>query len=168
MLATMANGKDFLNLFCYTATATVQAALAGAASSVSVDMSNTYIDWAEENFNVNNINSERHKLVQQDCITWLENCRQGFDVILLDPPSFSNSKRMDDVFDVQRDHAAMIHRCMDLLNHNGTLLFSNNLRSFKLYKDITDSYCVENITDKTLDRDFQRNRKIHQCFLIKA
>lgn len=168
MITTMVNGKQFLNLFCYTATATVHAALAGAASSVSVDMSNTYLDWAEENFDANNISSQRHELVQSDCVTWLENCRQGFDVILLDPPSFSNSKRMDDVFDVQRDHAKLIHRCMDLLNHGGTLIFSNNLRSFKLDKDITDEYRVNNITEKTFDPDFQRNKRIHQCYLIQS
>lgn len=167
-ITTMVNGKDFLNLFCYTATATVHAALAGAKSSVSVDMSNTYIDWAEENFDANNISTERHELVQGDCIKWLEDCRQGFDVILLDPPSFSNSKRMDDVFDVQRDHAQMIHRCMDLLNHGGTLIFSNNLRTFKLDKDITDEYRVDNITDQTFDPDFQRNKRIHQCYLIQS
>lgn len=168
MITTMVNGKRFLNLFCYTATATVHAALAGADSSVSVDMSNTYLDWAEENFSANNINSERHELIQGDCVKWLDDCRQGFDVILLDPPSFSNSKRMDDVFDVQRDHVKMIHRCMDLLNHGGTLLFSNNLRSFKLDKEIIDTYRVENITEKTLDLDFQRNKRIHQCFLLKS
>jgi 23S rRNA (guanine2445-N2)-methyltransferase / 23S rRNA (guanine2069-N7)-methyltransferase len=168
MITTMVNGKQFLNLFCYTATATVHAALAGASSSVSVDMSNTYLDWAEENFDANSISTERHQLVQGDCVKWLEDCRQGFDVILLDPPSFSNSKRMDDVFDVQRDHAKMIHRCMDLLNHGGTLIFSTNLRSFKLDKDILDSYRVDNVTDKTLDADFQRNKRIHQCFFIQS
>ncbi len=168
MISTMVTGKHFLNLFCYTATATVHAALAGAESSVSVDMSNTYLNWAKENFDANNINQERHQLIQQDCVSWLEECRQGFDVILLDPPSFSNSKRMDDVFDVQRDHASLIHRCMDLLNHNGTLIFSNNLRSFTLDKDILDCYRVDNITEKTLDPDFQRNKKIHQCFLLKS
>jgi 23S rRNA (guanine2445-N2)-methyltransferase / 23S rRNA (guanine2069-N7)-methyltransferase len=168
MITQMVTNKRFLNLFCYTATATVHAALAGAESSVSVDMSNTYLDWAEENFLANHMNSERHELVQKDCIKWLEECREGFDVILLDPPSFSNSKRMDDVLDIQRDHAAMIHRCMELLNHGGTLIFSSNLRSFSLDKDISDTYCVDNITDKTLDPDFQRNRRIHQCYLIRA
>ena len=166
MLTTMVNAKSFLNLFCYTATATVHAALAGASSSVSVDMSNTYLDWAKENFEVNHINTERHQLIQSDCVAWLENCREGFDVIFLDPPSFSNSKRMDDVFDVQRDHAKLIRRCMDLLNFGGTLIFSNNLRTFTLDKSISNEYRVENITDKTLDPDFQRNKRIHQCYLI--
>ncbi len=166
-ITSMINGKRFLNLFCYTATATVHAALAGAESTVSVDMSRTYLDWAKENFSVNHLSDTRHQLVQQDCVTWLQECREGFDVILLDPPSFSNSKRMEDVFDVQRDHAALIHRCMDLLNHNGVLIFSNNLRSFRLDKEISDTYQVENITEQTFDPDFQRNRKIHQCYLLK-
>ncbi|MFT6202134.1 MAG: 23S rRNA (guanine2445-N2)-methyltransferase / 23S rRNA (guanine2069-N7)-methyltransferase [Candidatus Endobugula sp.] len=168
MITQMVTGKSFLNLFCYTATATVHAALAGAESSTSVDMSNTYLDWAEENFSANHLNSNRHDLVQKDCIKWLEECREGFDVILLDPPSFSNSKRMDDVLDIQKDHAAMIDRCMDLLNHGGVLIFSTNLRSFRLDKEVGNTYCVDNITDKTLDPDFQRNRRIHQCYLIRA
>lgn len=166
LIAQMTTGKTLLNLFCYTATVTVQAALAGAKSSVSIDMSNTYIDWAKENFEANHINTKSHQLIQQDCLSWLQQCRQGFDVIFLDPPSFSNSKRMQDVFDVQRDHAALIHRCMELLNLGGTLIFSNNLRNFKLDVDISDSYHVEDITSQTLDLDFQRNKKIHQCFII--
>lgn len=172
LIRDMVAGKQFLNLFCYTATATVQAALGGksggAASSVSVDMSRTYIDWAKQNFAANNISSKRHELVQQDCLTWLEQCRQGFDVILLDPPSFSNSKRMDNVLDIQRDHVSLIQRCMELLNPNGTLIFSNNLRSFKLDPSIEQSYQTQNITRQTLDPDFQRNQKIHQCWTLQA
>jgi len=168
LIGGMSNGKRFLNLFCYTATASIHAALGGAVASVSVDMSKTYTHWAEQNFAANNMNSERHTLVQQDCVSWLAQCRQGFDIILLDPPSFSNSKRMEGVFDVQQDHTDMIHRCMELLNPGGTLIFSNNLRSFRLDSDITDTYSVDNITAKTLDADFQRNPKIHHCFLITA
>ncbi len=174
MIASMAAGKQFLNLFCYTATATVHAVLgdeqsgkSGATSSISVDMSKTYIDWARENYKANNINLERHQLIQQDCLRWLQSCRQGFDVILLDPPSFSNSKRMEDVLDIQRDHAGLIKRCMELLNPEGTLIFSNNLRSFTLDEMALTNYAVKNITEKTLDPDFQRNRKIHHCWLIK-
>ncbi len=166
-IAQLAAGKQFLNLFCYTASATVQAALAGAISSVSVDMSRTYIDWARKNFEANHINLKRHSLVQEDCLVWLKQCRQGFDVIMLDPPSFSNSKRMIDVLDIQRDHADLVHRCMDLLNPGGTLIFSNNLRSFKLDKMLEQKYAIECITEKTLDPDFKRNPKIHHCWLIR-
>ncbi len=167
MIGEMAQGKRFLNLFCYTATATVHAALGGANSSVSVDMSKTYLRWAEKNFQANNISSHKHELVQADCLTWLNECRQGFDVIMLDPPSFSNSKRMEGVLDVQRDHVAMVKRCMDLLLPGGTLVFSNNLRSFKLDDEALDEYQIENISSKTLDPDFQRNKRIHQCWLIR-
>jgi len=177
LLANLAADKRLLNLFCYTATATVQAALgtqatAGAASSVSVDMSRTYIDWAKQNFEANNINSKRHQLVQQDCLAWLADCREGFDVIFLDPPSFSNSKRMESVLDIQRDHVDLITRCMDLLNPNGTLVFSNNLRSFKLDPVIEKQYQVRDITLQTLDPDFQqyakKKNKIHQCWTIQT
>lgn len=167
LIAEKSKGKRFLNLFCYTATATVHAALGGASASVSVDMSRTYIDWARRNYEQNDLDLEQHQLVQQDCLTWLQECRQGFDVILLDPPSFSNSKRMDDVLDIQRDHVTLINRCMELLTPNGQLIFSNNLRTFKLDNDVLDNYMIENIIDKSLDPDFKRNRKIHHCWLIK-
>jgi len=162
-----ARGKRFLNLFCYTATATVHAALGGASQSVSVDMSNTYLDWAARNFSLNSINRDRHQLVQADCLKWLNQCRQGFDLIMLDPPTFSNSKRMEGVLDVQRDHVAMIKRCMELLNPGGKLYFSTNLRSFKLDFDSLDGFSVEDISAQTIDVDFSRNPKIHRCFLLQ-
>ena len=164
---SQAAGKDFLNLFCYTATATVHAALGGANSSVSVDMSNTYLDWAKQNFQKNNIHPERHQLVRDDCLNWLKHCRQGFDLILLDPPSFSNSKRMEEVLDIQRDHSQLIQRCMEILKPGGTLIFSNNLRSFVLDEALLDQYHCDNITRETLDPDFQRSTKIHHCWVIK-
>lgn len=167
-IARSIRGKEFLNLFCYTATATVHAALAGAKASVSVDMSNTYLDWARANFMENNLNLKNHTLVRGNCLEWLQTCRRGFDVIMLDPPSFSNSKKMEGVLDVQRDHVALIQRCMDLLKPGGSLYFSNNLRSFKLDDQALASYQVRNISQETLDPDFMQNPKIHQCWEIKA
>ncbi|MGI1678291.1 MAG: bifunctional 23S rRNA (guanine(2069)-N(7))-methyltransferase RlmK/23S rRNA (guanine(2445)-N(2))-methyltransferase RlmL [Cellvibrionaceae bacterium] len=164
-VAELVPQKRFLNLFCYTAPATVQAALAGAMSSVSVDLSNTYLRWADKNFTANRL-GKNHELIQADCFTWLKECREAFDVILLDPPSFSNSKRMEGVLDVQRDHIALIDRCMDLLNLGGTLVFSTNLRSFKMDQEVLSKYAVDNITRQTIDVDFERNPRIHQCFLI--
>jgi len=161
-----ARGKHFLNLFCYTASASVHAAIGGAASSVSVDMSNTYLNWAKENFLLNNINLKRHSLVREDCFAWLKNCRQGFDLIMLDPPTFSNSKKMEGVLDVQRDHVALIKRCMELLNPGGTLYFSNNLRNFKLEEDKLSGFKLLDISQQTLDKDFQQNPKIHHCWKI--
>ena len=165
-IAEEAAGKRFLNLFCYTATATVHAALAGAQSSVSVDMSRTYLDWAFENFKLNHISTKRHILVREDCLDWLKNCREGFDLIMLDPPSFSNSKRMDGVLDVQRDHVGLITRCMDLLSPGGTLYFSCNLRKFQLDSEALTKWKIKDISADTLDLDFARNPKIHQCFEI--
>lgn len=171
-IAELAQGKRFLNLFCYTASATVHAAIGpsgkkGAKASVSVDMSRTYLQWARRNFQLNGINEKHHELVQADCLTWLENCREGFDVIMLDPPSFSNSKRMEGVLDVQRDHVSMIQRCRELLLPGGTLVFSTNLRRFKLDESLSARYEVEDISSATIDKDFQRNPKIHQCFLLR-
>jgi len=167
-VAQLATGKRLLNLFCYTATATVQAAMAGASSSVSVDMSRTYIDWAAENFELNNISTKRHELLQEDCFTYLNQCREAFDVIMLDPPSFSNSKRMSKVLDIQQDHVALVKRCMDLLKPGGVLVFSNNLRSFKLDYEALEKYQIKDFSAASIDKDFQRNPKIHQCWLIEA
>lgn len=160
-------GKTFLNLFCYTASITAVAAVSGASSSVSVDMSNTYIDWAKRNFALNSLNMSKHLLERADAFQWLKNCRQGFDMILLDPPTFSNSKKMDDVLDIQKDHVSLVKRCMEILNPGGKLYFSNNLRSFKLDESLTASYSVSNITKETLDPDFEKNPKIHHCWEIR-
>ena len=167
-VAELASGKSLLNLFCYTATATVQAALAGARRSISVDMSKTYLNWARKNFALNHINNEHHQLLQADCMTWIYQCRQGFDVILLDPPSFSNSKRMQGVLDIQRDHVALIKRCMELLKIGGTVVFSNNLRRFCLDSQALSEYSIKDITAHTLDLDFQGKRDIHHCWLIRT
>lgn len=166
MVYEQAQGKKFLNLFCYTASITVAAALGGARSSVSVDMSKTYLDWALQNFDLNHLGPYNHKLVQKDCFQWLKECREGFDLIVLDPPTFSNSKRMDGVLDIQRDHVKLISRCMELLSPQGKLYFSNNLRGFKIDQEALSEFSVNDISLQTIDEDFKRNAKIHQCFLI--
>ncbi|WP_321326425.1 bifunctional 23S rRNA (guanine(2069)-N(7))-methyltransferase RlmK/23S rRNA (guanine(2445)-N(2))-methyltransferase RlmL [Thiomicrorhabdus sp.] len=165
--------KTLLNLFCYTATATVEAAVMGAKSSLSVDMSKTYLYWAEHNLMHNEQSikdSAQHKFLQADVLDWLskesENPKATFDVIFLDPPSFSTSKRMEGTLDIQRDHVALINQTMKLLNPGGTLVFSNNLRKFKLDTEALENLSIENITQKTMPRDFQRNSKIHQAWLI--
>ena len=166
IIGEQARGKSFLNLFCYTASATVQAALGGARESMSVDMSRTYLDWARNNFARNRLHQERHQLVQADCLEWLRECRRGFDLIMLDPPSFSNSKRMDQVLDVQRDHVMLVKRCVELLTPGGVLYFSTNLRSFKLDHEALSQFAIRDITRQTFDPDFAQNLKIHQCFEI--
>lgn len=158
-------GTRFLNCFCYTASASVHAALAGAFTT-NIDLSNTYLTWAESNFKLNNINLGRHQFVQYDCLEWIKICKDKFDVIFLDPPSFSNSKRMQTILDVQRDHSALIHGAMRLLMPEGLLYFSTNLRQFKLDPTLHDKYEIKDITEETIDVDFKRNKRIHQCYKI--
>lgn len=167
MIAEQAKDKSFLNLFCYTASASIHAAMNAARFTVSVDMSNTYLNWARKNLALNGLSESKNRLIQADCIKWLDENDQLFDLILLDPPSFSNSKRMDDVLDIQRDHVELIHKTMRALHADGTLIFSNNLRSFELDQEALSAYSIENISGKTLDEDFKRNPKIHQCWLIR-
>jgi 23S rRNA (guanine2445-N2)-methyltransferase / 23S rRNA (guanine2069-N7)-methyltransferase len=166
LIGELVKGKRFLNLFCYTASATVQAALAGAKSSLSIDMSNTYLDWAERNFALNSLNSSQHQLLRADCTKWLETEGELFDVIFLDPPTFSNSKKMDSVLDIQRDHGDMIRATMAKLAPQGVLIFSNNFRKFKLDTLTERQFSCENITPQTLDKDFGRNPRIHNVWKI--
>ena len=167
----IANGKRFLNLFCYTAVVTVQAVLGGAKSSLSLDMSNTYLDWAERNFEHNNIDQKKHHLERTDCVEWLAKqsvfSAQKFDLIFLDPPSFSNSKKMETTLDIQRDHAELIAQSMKLLEQDGLLIFSTNLRKFRMDTEVLSDFELEDYTDQTLDPDFQRNSRIHQCWKIR-
>lgn len=166
IFATLPKKTRFLNCFCYTATASVQAALAGAKTT-NVDMSNTYLRWAADNFKLNDIKLSEHQFIQYDCMEWLALSQDTFDVIFLDPPSFSNSKRMKSTLDIQRDHASLIHAAMRLLADKGSLYFSTNLKRFKLADDIYDSFAVQDITASTIDEDFKRSKRIHQCYLIK-
>lgn len=156
-------GTRFLNCFCYTASASVHAAQAGAFTT-NVDLSNTYLRWAEDNFRLNQLDLNKHQFVQFDCREWLLVCRDKFDVIFLDPPSFSNSKRMADTLDIQRDHVALIQSAMALLNAEGVLYFSTNFRQFKLDPALEEQYLVQDISAQTIDQDFKRNTKIHRCF----
>lgn len=164
--ANLKKGTRFLNCFCYTATASVHAALAGALTT-SVDLSNTYLRWAEDNFRLNGIDTARHQFIQYDCLEWLKITQDRFDVIFLDPPSFSNSKRMQTTLDVQRDQESLIHSAMALLNPNGILYFSTNFRQFKLSTEISQKYAVQDISLETIDVDFKRNQRIHQCFVVR-
>lgn len=163
----LANNKKFLNLFCYTATSTVYAALGGARNSISVDMSNTYLSWARRNFALNGMSEALHKLVQADCLQWLDQTYDMFDLILLDPPTFSNSKRMKDILDVQRDHVMLIQKTMKHLAKDGVLIFCTNNRRFKLEESALSQFQIKNITHETIDKDFARDPKIHQCWEIR-
>ncbi|MFK8021773.1 MAG: bifunctional 23S rRNA (guanine(2069)-N(7))-methyltransferase RlmK/23S rRNA (guanine(2445)-N(2))-methyltransferase RlmL [Pseudomonadales bacterium] len=191
-LAERAKGKRFLNLFCYTAAATVQVALAGAKETTSIDMSAPYLVWARKNMKLNKASPYGHHFLQEDCLQWLaggerkfhkggsaddqqesggekprDEAAREYDLILLDPPSFSNSKRMDETLDVQRDHAEMITQCMKLLSDNGELVFSTNRRKFKLDPELSENFQVADITKRTLDPDFQRIAPAHRCWSIQ-
>lgn len=161
-----AAGKRFLNLFCYTATATVHAAKGGARSTTSVDLSKTYLDWARRNLALNGF-SERNRLEQGDVMAWLESNRDSYDLIFIDPPTFSNSKRMEGVFDVQRDHVQLLDLAMARLAPGGVLYFSNNFRKFQLDEHLMTRYVVEEITAQTLDPDFARNNRIHRAWRLQ-
>lgn len=165
--AKLAAGTRFLNCFCYTATASIHAALAGAITT-NIDLSNTYLNWAQENFRLNDIDVNRHQFVQFDCLQWLQLSRDRFDVIFLDPPSFSNSKRMQGTLDIQRDHEQLIDAAMKLLDKGGILYFSTNLRQFKLAQAIYERYQVKDISAQTIDVDFKRDKRIHHCFIISS
>jgi 23S rRNA (guanine2445-N2)-methyltransferase / 23S rRNA (guanine2069-N7)-methyltransferase len=164
-LAAEAAGKRFLNLFCYTASATVHAAVAGARTTTSVDLSRTYLDWARRNLSLNGL-SDLHRLIQGDVMQWLEEDRGEYDLIFIDPPTFSNSKRLDDVFDVQRDHVRLLTLAMARLSSGGTLYFSNNFRRFRMDPGLPESWHIEDISARTIDKDFQRNARIHRCWRI--
>jgi 23S rRNA (cytosine1962-C5)-methyltransferase len=169
MVRERAAGKRFLNLFAYTGSFTVYAAAGGAASSLTVDLSKTYQAWSARNLELNNIDTGQHRLLQDDVLAFLKDAAsQGpqYDLIVMDPPSFSNSKRMTDTLDVQRDHPELIRLCMQLLAAEGELFFSNNRRGFKLDPAIEQQFDSRDITRQTLPEDF-RARGAHQCWLIK-
>ncbi|NQD38783.1 bifunctional 23S rRNA (guanine(2069)-N(7))-methyltransferase RlmK/23S rRNA (guanine(2445)-N(2))-methyltransferase RlmL [Permianibacter sp. IMCC34836] len=166
MVRERVKGKHFLNLFSYTGSVSVYAAHGGAASTVSVDMSKTYTHWAYRNFVLNGFDRGPHEFVQADALEWLAHCRDKFDVIFIDPPTFSNSKRMDGVFDVQRDHVDILLVALELLNPGGEIIFSNNYRRFKLDTEALAGCQIEDWSKRTLPVDFARNPRIHQCWRI--
>lgn len=169
LLRELAPGRRFLNLFGYTGSATVYAVAGGAVASTTVDLSRTYLDWARRNLELNRLAGPRHDLVQADCLEWLETAvrgRQRYDLIFLDPPTFSASKRMRDTLDVQRDHVPLIRRCVSLLSADGVLLFSTNQRKFRLDIEALADLSVKDITRTTIPKDFERNARIHHCWRI--
>ncbi|MBE4579747.1 bifunctional 23S rRNA (guanine(2069)-N(7))-methyltransferase RlmK/23S rRNA (guanine(2445)-N(2))-methyltransferase RlmL [Vibrio navarrensis] len=167
-LGEMAQGKDFLNLFAYTGSATVHAAKGGARSTTTVDMSKTYLQWAKDNMALNGCVGNQHKFEQADCLQWLENAQGQYDLIFIDPPTFSNSKRMEASFDVQRDHIKLMKNLKRLLRLGGTIVFSNNKRHFKMDLEslLELGLNAQNISSQTLPLDFERNKQIHNCWLV--
>lgn len=162
-----AEGKKFLNLYGYTGTATVHAVLGGAVSSTTVDLSTTYLKWAEMNFSLNGIYPDRHRLVHSDCIQWLREHSDVYDLIFVDPPTFSNTRKKSRVFDVQKDHSTLLHLAMSRLRDNGLLIFSTNFRSFKMDDRLVEQYVCNNVSKKSMPRDFNQSSRIHQCWEIR-
>jgi 23S rRNA (guanine2445-N2)-methyltransferase / 23S rRNA (guanine2069-N7)-methyltransferase len=167
-IAREARGKRFLNLFCYTGVASVQAAVGGAAQTTSVDLSGTYLDWAGRNLALNGLGGTAHRLVQADAMRWLEADRGQYDLVFCDPPTFSNSARAED-FDTQRDHVRLLRAAMARLAPGGLLLFSNNFRRFRMDEPALAEFArVEDISARTIDADFERNPRIHRAWELRA
>jgi 23S rRNA (guanine2445-N2)-methyltransferase / 23S rRNA (guanine2069-N7)-methyltransferase len=194
-IASMAKGQRFLNLFCYTATASVHAAVAGAKTTTSVDLSKTYLAWAEDNFRLNGmlqdslpgkqgkvamhksspwgkVEDDKHKFIEADCREWLKSIQdqteeQKYDLIFMDPPTFSNSKKMEGILDIQRDHVELISLAMARLTKHGLLIFSTNLRKFDIDESALKKFTISNVSSKSVPNDFSRRANIHHCFEIK-
>jgi 23S rRNA G2069 N7-methylase RlmK/C1962 C5-methylase RlmI len=164
-LAAAQTINTFLNLFSYTGTVSVAAALGGAFTT-SVDRSHTYLDWSRENFTANKLVSDKHRFIREDSLTFLRESSDSFDCIFLDPPSFSNSKSLPTTFDVQRDHEAAIKLAMARLKPLGLLIFSTNLRRFKMAEGFDKKFAIENVTADTIPADC-RDQKIHQVYFIR-
>ena len=171
-LGRKAQGRHVLNLFAYTGAATVHMVAGGARSSTTVDLSKTYLDWAQRNLGLNRLAGARHRFIQADCLRWLQEAAadpggKRYGLIFMDPPTFSSSKRMQGVLDIQRDHVDLIRSAVALLRPGGELYFSNNFRRFCLDNAALSDLAIEDISARSIDEDFRRNPRIHQCFVIR-
>jgi 23S rRNA (guanine2445-N2)-methyltransferase / 23S rRNA (guanine2069-N7)-methyltransferase len=163
----MAKGKRFLNLFGYTGTATVHAAKGGARNTTTVDLSANYLHWAKMNLVLNGLSEVTNTLIMADSLSWLRACKEKFDLIFIDPPTFSNTKKENRVFDIQKDHLDLITLAMQCLDKNGLLLFSTNFRKFLLDPEIIQRFSCHDISKISVDMDFARDQKIHRCWEIR-
>ncbi len=160
-------GKRFLNLFGYTGSVSIHAAVGGAATTTTVDLSRKYLDWARMNLALNGFGGLAHEMIKADCVQWLREARGEYDLIFMDPPTFSNTKKERRVFDVQRDHRQLIEQAMNRLAADGVLIFSTNFRRFKMDESIEKYYVLRNISRDSIPNDFSRSSKIHQCWEIR-
>lgn len=168
IIAENSRGKNVLNLFAYTCTASVHAGLGGAKSVTSVDLSQNYLDWGKKNFALNGLpDLPNYEFIAQDIFEWIKDNTAQYDVIFIDPPTFSNSKKFQGTFDVQRDHVALINRAMNRLTSEGVLYFSNNFTKFVLDDEITQRYHVEALTRHTIGFDYDLKKPIHQSWAIR-
>lgn len=167
LIGRLAKGARFLNLYGYTGSATVCAALGGARSTTTVDLSRTYLQWARMNYCLNGMFVENHPLIQMDCLDWLAKDRGTYDLIFVDPPTFSNTRSKARVFNIQKEHVSLITLAMQRLSRSGLLLFSTNFRSFRLDSELLELFDCLNMSNKTLPKDFKRNARVHQCWQIR-
>ncbi|HEY4831029.1 MAG TPA: class I SAM-dependent methyltransferase [Waddliaceae bacterium] len=165
LVASLAKGKRLLNLFAYTCSFSVHAAAAGAVFTKSVDLSNTYTKWGKENFLLNGLPLANNLIIREDCLRFLEEERDIYDVIVIDPPTISRSKKMDQMFDIQEDYPFLISKSLNLLSLDGTLIFSTNSRHFDFDKNLFDQCTILDISKKTIPTDYH-NQKIHRCWKI--
>ncbi|NGX48570.1 MAG: Ribosomal RNA large subunit methyltransferase K [Candidatus Anoxychlamydiales bacterium] len=168
LVSSIAKGKRVLNLFAYTCSFSIHAALAGASFTKSVDLSNTYLAWGRDNFILNSLPEENNEIIRADCMKFLDDEIDSgalFDIIIIDPPTISRSKKMDQMFDIQIDYPYLITKSLKLLSSKGVIFFSTNSRKFKLDESLFNSCSIEEITDKTIPLDFH-NKKIHRCWKI--
>ncbi len=173
LVKKLANKRSFLNLFAYTGSVTVYAAAGGAANTTTVDMSNTYLNWAQENMSINgytdNVYTEKqHKFVREDCLKWIQQAideNKKYQLIFIDPPTFSNSKKMDTSLDINRDHVALLSGCLALLEEDGQIIFSTNAKSFKLDESLKEDCFIKEITSMTTTEDFRR-KPLHRCWCL--
>ena len=169
LVASLAKNKRVLNLFAYTCSFSIHAAAAGSAFTKSVDMSNTYTAWGEDNFTLNNLSLKNNVVVRADCLKFMdEEIRTGlkYDLIVIDPPTISRSKKMDRMFDVQEDYVFLISKALKLLSPEGEIFFSTNSRKFSFDETQFTDRQIKEITEKTLPFDFHK-RKIHRCWKIR-
>lgn len=162
-----AAGKRFLNLFGYTGTATVRAAAGGATATTTVDLSATYLRWAKMNLALNGFDFVKNRVINTDCLQWLKEDTGRYDLIFVDPPTFSNTKKERRVFDVQRDHYQLLNLAMDRLEDGGLLIFSTNFRKFVFDPRLIETYSVTDISQASIPADFRGNRKIHMCWELR-
>lgn len=166
LVGGMSEGMKVLNLFAYTGSFSVYAAAGGAFETVTVDLSQTYLNWAQSNLELNGYTGGFHRMVRRDVFEYLKTeTGKKFDIIVLDPPTFSNSKKMDQVLDIQRDYPQLIQRCMKILSPEGTLFFSNNFHKFRMEPKLFPDLTVQDITRITTPKDFRRHP--HQSFIVR-
>ncbi len=170
MVMESSEGKAVLNLFGYTGSFSVYAAAGGAKIVDTVDLSGNYLKWARRNVELNNLSGENIRFYSEDVLKFLFEAgknKKKYDIIVLDPPTFSNSRKMEGTFDIQRDYVSVLNKCISLLNTGGAVFFSTNYKKFHFDPGRINGGVSRDITSSTIDRDFSRKRKPHRCWVIE-